>query len=272
MTRNVPSTSDPVQEVPRRREAIVACKTSERGSTTKDPATTDWFERDVIPLLEPLYRHALRMTSDHADAEDLLQEAMLKAFAGVHSFQPGTNLKAWLYRIVTNTYINNYRKKQRQPAQHPTDRITDRQLADNAARWPAGLRSAENEALQRLPNPHIKAAMQSLPEQFRMAVYFADVAGMSYKEIAEIMHCAHGTVTSRLNRGRHRLRSLLNESPGPKGRAAAMDQPNDVQRSVTSGRDDGARRCVATDAGRSESNSERTSRCHLSALTALRER
>jgi RNA polymerase sigma-70 factor, ECF subfamily len=232
MTEDLPPMSDPVRESPRRREAVVARRRSGCASVTKDPATTDWFECDIIPLLEPLYRHALRITSDRADAEDLLQEAVLRAFAGVHSFQPGTNLKAWLYRIMTNAYINNYRKGQRQPAQDPADRITDRQLAGSAARWPAGLRSAEDEALERLPDPHITAAMRVLPEQFGMAVYLADVAGFSYKEIAEIMHSAHGTVTSRLYRGRQQLRTLLNESPG---REAPRRRNGPAQRCATVG-------------------------------------
>ncbi|MDT5318110.1 MAG: hypothetical protein QOJ56_1486 [Mycobacterium sp.] len=185
----------------------------ECASLTEDPASAAHFERDVIPLLELLHRQAFRMTSDHADAEDLLQETALKAYAGRHSFQPGTNLKAWLSRIMTNTYISSYRTKKRQPAQHPTHQITDRQLLASAARWPAGLRSAEDQALEMLPDPHIMAAMLSLSEQFRMAVYFADVAGFSYKEIAAMMDTQQGTVSSRLNRGRQQLRNLLTDSP-----------------------------------------------------------
>jgi RNA polymerase sigma-70 factor (ECF subfamily) len=114
---------------------------------------------------------------------------------------------------MTNTYISSYRAEKRQPLQHPTDHITDRQLLASAARWPAGRRSAEDQALEMLPDPHIKAAMLSLPEQFRIAVYFADVAGFSYKEIAAIMDTQQGTVSSRLNRGRQQLRNLLTDSP-----------------------------------------------------------
>jgi RNA polymerase sigma-70 factor (ECF subfamily) len=149
------------------------------------------------------------MTFALADAEDLLQETLLKAYAGRHSFQPGTDLKAWLFRIMTNTYISSYRTKKRQPTQCPTHQITEQQLTASGAHRPAGLWSAEDHALATLPDPHIKAAMQALPEQFRIAVYFADVAGFSYKEIAAIMGTEQGTVSSRIHRGRERLRKSL---------------------------------------------------------------
>jgi RNA polymerase sigma-70 factor (ECF subfamily) len=194
-------------------ECIMARVLAECASLTKDPASAAHFERDVIPLLEPLRRRAIRMTSARADAEDLLQETLLKAYAGRHTFQPGTNLTAWLFRIMTNTYINSYRTKKRQPAQYTTDQITDRELAASAARRPAGLWSAEDQALATLADPQIRAAMQALPEQFRIAVYFADVAGFSYKEIAAITQTEQGTVSSRINRGRERLRNLLADSP-----------------------------------------------------------
>ena len=170
------------------------------------------FESAVIPLLKPLYRQALRMTSNRADAEDLVQETMLNAYAGRRAFEPGTNLTAWLRRIMTNTYINSYRRQKRCPAEHPTGEITDQQLVASASRTPGGLRSAEEQALEILPDPYLKTAMMVLPEQFRIAVYFADIAGYSYKEIAAMMDTRQGTVSSRLNRGRKQLRDLLFDS------------------------------------------------------------
>lgn len=162
-----------------------------------------------MPLLDQLYGAALRMTRNPADAEDLVQETYIKAFQGFRSYKPGTNLKAWLYRILTNAYINSYRKAQRRPAEYATDDITDSQIAETASHTSIGLRSAEVEALEKLPDEEIRDALMSLKEDYRMVVYYADVEGLPYKEIAEIMGTPIGTVMSRLHRGRKQLRDAL---------------------------------------------------------------
>ena len=148
------------------------------------------FRRDALPLLDQMYGAALRMTRNPADAEDLVRRP-IKAYTAFASFRDGTNLKAWLYRILTNTTSIPI-AKQRQPAQYPTDEITDWRLAATAEHTSSGLRSAEIEALDALPDDEIKQALQALPEDFRMAVYYADVEGLPYKEIAEIMETRSG--------------------------------------------------------------------------------
>ncbi|CAB4869287.1 unannotated protein [freshwater metagenome] len=181
------------------------------------------FERDAMPLLDQLYSAALRLTRNPQDAEDLVQDTFAKAFASFHQYKDGTNLKAWMYRILTNTFINSYRKKQREPLQSDAEGVEDWQLVRAEAHTSRGLRSAETEALDHLPDSDVKKALQEIPSDFRMAVYFADVEGFSYKEIAEIMGTPIGTVMSRLNRGRSLLRDLLADYARDRGLIPAGD-------------------------------------------------
>ncbi|MDR1441430.1 MAG: sigma-70 family RNA polymerase sigma factor [Bifidobacteriaceae bacterium] len=169
----------------------------------------DRFERDAMEYLDQLYAAAMRMTRNPADAEDLVQETYAKAFSSFHQYRPGTNLKAWLHRILTNTYINDYRKKQRSPQQSNADEIEDWQIMRASEHESVGLRSAELEVLDHLPDSRVKQALADLRADYRMVVYYADVEGYSYKEIAEIMDTPIGTVMSRLHRGRAQLREAL---------------------------------------------------------------
>ena len=168
------------------------------------------YADEALPLRDILYRHAFRISRNHADAEDLVQETMMKAYAGFHAFRPDTNMRAWLLRILINSYISDYRKKRRQPLQYSTEELTQQRLAESYTRSaPAGLRSAEDQALASLPDNQIKSAMQALPQQFRDVVYYADVRGLPYRQIAAIMNTPTGTVASQLHRGRRQLRKLL---------------------------------------------------------------
>lgn len=167
------------------------------------------FTADAMQYVDQLYAAALRMSRNSADAEDLMQETYMKAFAAYHQFTEGTNLKAWLYRILTNTYINLYRKRQREPQQSQGETVEDWQLAQAGEHDAVGLRSAEAEALRALPNTEVREALNELSEDFRMVVYYSDVEGFAYKDIAEILDIPLGTVMSRLHRGRRILREKL---------------------------------------------------------------
>jgi RNA polymerase sigma-70 factor (ECF subfamily) len=175
------------------------------------------FESDALSFIDQLYAAAMRMTRNPADAEDLVQETYTKAYSSFHQFTPGTNLKAWLYRILTNTYINTYRKRQRTPQFADGADIEDWQLARAESHTSTGLKSAEMVALENLPDSDVKDALSELAPDFRLAVYLADVEGFAYKEIAEIMGTPIGTVMSRLNRGRKQLRHLLEDYARDRG-------------------------------------------------------
>jgi RNA polymerase sigma-70 factor (ECF subfamily) len=191
--------------------------TGETATPTDDAALRARFERDVLPLLPSLYGAALRLTRNPADADDLVQDTYLRAFRGFSGFQEGTNLKAWLYRILTNSFINTYRKKQREPqiVEGPDD-IDEWYLYDRLGGRNVEA-SAEAEVLDRIPDADVKAALESIPENFRLPVLLADVEGFSYKEIAEIMDTPIGTVMSRLHRGRKALEKALWDTAKERG-------------------------------------------------------
>jgi RNA polymerase sigma-70 factor, ECF subfamily len=171
-----------------------------------DPAR---FEEDVVPLLPQLYSAALRLTRNPSDAEDLVQETLLRGFRGYAGFKAGTNLRAWMYRILTNTFINRYRQQSRQPTEVELGDLEDMYLYRRLGEGTGAARSAEEEALERFVDDDVKAAVESLPEAFRIPVLLADVEGFSYKEIAKIMGVPIGTVMSRLHRGRKALEKAL---------------------------------------------------------------
>ena len=168
------------------------------------------FERDALVFTDQLYAAALRYTKNPEDARDLVQDTYLKAFTSFHQFEEGTNLRAWLYRVLTTTFINTYRKGQRQP-QIAQAELEDWQIAQAQSHTSDLGKSAEVEALENLPDSDIKRALQEMPEDFRLVVYLADVEGFSYKEIAEIVDVPAGTVMSRLHRGRKLLREKLTD-------------------------------------------------------------
>ncbi|WP_228545954.1 sigma-70 family RNA polymerase sigma factor [Microcella flavibacter] len=179
------------------------------------------FQEQALPFMDQLYGAAMRMTKNPADASDLVQETFVKAFAAFGQFEQGTNLKAWLYRILTNTFINVYRKKQRDPYQGSVDELAEWQLGGAVSATSSSSRSAEAEAIDRMPSGVVKDALQAIPEDFRLAVYLADVEGFSYQEIADIMKTPVGTVMSRLHRGRRLLRDSLADYARERGMTAS---------------------------------------------------
>ncbi len=174
------------------------------------------FERDAMQYTSQMYAAALRYTKDPHDAQDLVQDTYAKAFVSFHQFEPGTNLKAWMYRILSTTFINNYRKDQRRP-QISDGELEDWQIYDASSHTSDQGRSAEDVALDGIVDLDVRAALAAMPEDFRMAVYLADVEGFSYKEIAEIVGAPAGTVMSRLHRGRKLLRASLAEYAKDRG-------------------------------------------------------
>lgn len=191
-------------------------------SPDRDEVDAFDFESEALEYVDRLYAAALKMTRNPADAEDVVQETYAKAFASQHTFKPGTNLRAWLYRILTNTYINSYRKAQRSPQASGHAEVEDWQLAAAASHDATGLRSAEMEALDATPDAAVTQALNDLPENYRLAVWLSDVEGFSYKEIADIMDTPIGTVMSRLNRGRSLLRKALASYAAERGIAGVQ--------------------------------------------------
>jgi RNA polymerase sigma-70 factor, ECF subfamily len=212
MTTDEPQAAphDLVDETEAQLDAVQAEADVVDATTASDAELRTLFEDQALPFMDQLYGAAMRMTRNPADASDLVQETFVKAFAAFRQFKQGTNLKAWLYRILTNTFINTYRKNQRNPYQGTIDELEDWQLGGaESVTQSISARSAEADAIDHLPSSAVKDALQAIPEDFRMAVYFADVEGFSYQEIADIMKTPVGTVMSRLHRGRRLLRGLL---------------------------------------------------------------
>ncbi|MEN9325464.1 MAG: hypothetical protein RL414_1218 [Actinomycetota bacterium] len=185
------------------------------------------FERDALQFTNQLYAAAMRYTRNPSDAEDLVQDTYAKAFVSFHQYQDGTNLKAWLYRILTTTFINTYRKDQRRPLLSGGADVEDWQLHDAASHTSDQGKSAEDEVLENIADVDIKNALAAMPEEFRMVVYLADVEGFSYKEIAEIVAAPTGTVMSRLHRGRKLLRESLAEYAKERGFGKETTSPSE---------------------------------------------
>lgn len=183
------------------------------------------FAADAMPFAPQLYSAALRMTHNPADAEDLVQEAMLRGFRSYASFEAGTNLRAWLFRILTNTYINSYRAKQRRPQESDLDDVEDLYLYKRISTIDPATRSAEDQLFDLFTDDEVRAAIDDLPEQFRMPVLLADVQEFSYKEIAEILDIPIGTVMSRLHRGRKGLQKRLVTFAEERGMIARSPTP-----------------------------------------------
>lgn len=191
---------------------------AERAPADLSAADKARFQRDALPLLDSLYSGALRMTRNPADAEDLVQETMLRAYRSFDRFEPGTNLKAWLFRIMTNAYINTYRKRQREPQKISQDEVEDFDLYQELKNHdPQFSATPESIVLDQLVDSDIIEAIEDLPEQFRLAVLLSDLEGFSYAEMAEIMDVPMGTVMSRLHRGRKALQKRLWELARDRG-------------------------------------------------------
>jgi RNA polymerase sigma-70 factor (ECF subfamily) len=199
---------------------------SDAQAVTLDEEARQRFQRDALPLLDSLYGAALRMTRNPADAEDLVQETMLRAYRAFDRFEPGTNLKAWLFRILTNAYINVYRRRQREPQKVSSDELEDfdlyQELKDHDSSWDE---TPENLVLDNLVDSDILQAIEELPEQFRLAVVLSDMEGFTYAEMAQIMDVPMGTVMSRLHRGRRALQKRLRELARERG--IVKDAPSD---------------------------------------------
>ncbi|NLA65208.1 MAG: sigma-70 family RNA polymerase sigma factor [Leucobacter sp.] len=210
-SRRRPRVRRPRARFPRVGLRAVSINTSERAELERR------FTRDALPFLDQLYGAAMKMTRNPQDAQDLVQETFTKAFASFATFAEGTNLKAWLYRIMTNSYINGYRKRQREPYLGAVDDLEDWQMGGAESTTAMSSRSAEAEAIDRTPASVVTDALNELPEDFRMVVYLADVEGFSYQEIADIVERPIGTVMSRLHRGRARLRQSLGEYASEQG-------------------------------------------------------